>query len=118
MAKEFYASSDVVFGKDAVHKLSEILKAYKAKSVMVVYGSSVKRVGIAQKVLNEVEKAQVKITVFEGVIPNPTNEVVEEAAEIGRCNMIFVRNFKSKTPAFFSVKQCCKNRRRVEIWET
>lgn len=54
MAKEFYASSDVVFGKDAVHKLSEILKAYKAKSVMVVYGSSVKRVGIAQKVLNEV----------------------------------------------------------------
>ena len=84
MAKEFYASSDVVFGKDAVHKLSEILKAYKAKSVMVVYGSSVKRVGIAQKVLNEVEKAQVKITVFEGVIPNPTNEVVEEAAEIAR----------------------------------
>ena len=49
MAKEFYASSDVVFGKDAVHK-----------------------------------KAQVKITVFEGVIPNPTNEVVEEAAEIAR----------------------------------
>ncbi len=84
MAKEFYASSDVVFGKDAVHKLSEILKAYKAKSVMVVYGSSVKRVGIAEKVLNEVEKAQVKITVFEGVIPNPTNEVVEEAAEIAR----------------------------------
>ena len=82
MASEFFVSSNVVFGKDAAKKLPEILKEYKAKNVMVVYDAGVKMAGIATKVLGEIEKADVKVTVFDGVIPNPTNEVVEEAAEI------------------------------------
>lgn len=84
MASEFFVSSNVVFGKDAAKKLPEILKEYKAKNVMVVYDAGVKMAGIATKVLEEIENADVKITVFDGVIPNPTNEVVEEAAEIAK----------------------------------
>ncbi len=82
MANEFFASSNVFFGKDAVKELPKMLKEYEAKSVMVVYDAGVKMAGIAEKVLAEVEKAEVKVTVFDGVIPNPTNEVVEEAAEL------------------------------------
>lgn len=84
MASEFFVSSNVVFGRDAAKKLPEILKEYKAKNVMVVYDAGVKMAGIATKVLEEIENADVKITVFDGVIPNPTNEVVEEAAEIAK----------------------------------
>lgn len=84
MASEFFVSSNVVFDKDAAKKLPEILKEYKAKNVMVVYDAGVKMAGIATKVLGEIEKADVKVTVFDGVIPNPTNEVVEEAAEIAK----------------------------------
>ena len=84
MASEFFVSSNVVFGKDAAKKLPEILKEYKAKNVMVVYDAGVKMAGIATQVLGEIEKADVKVTVFDGVIPNPTNEVVEEAAEIAK----------------------------------
>ena len=84
MASEFFVSSNVVFGKDAAKKLPEILKEYKDKNVMVVYDAGVKMAGIATKVLGEIEKAHVKVTVFDGVIPNPTNEVVEEAAEIAK----------------------------------
>ena len=84
MASEFFVSSNVVFGKDAAKKLPEILKEYKAKNVMVVYDAGVKMAGIATKVLGEIEKADVEVTVFDGVIPNPTNEVVEEAAEIAK----------------------------------
>ena len=81
MASEFFVSSDVTFGKNAAKELPRILKEFKAKNVMVVYDAGVKMAGIAEKVLAEVEKADVKVTVFDGVIPNPTNEVVEEAAE-------------------------------------
>ena len=84
MASEFFVSSDVTFGKDAAKELSRILKEFKANNVMVVYDAGVKMAGIAEKVLAEVEKADVKVTVFDGVIPNPTNEVVEEAAEIAQ----------------------------------
>ena len=84
MASEFFVSSDVTFGKNAANELPRILKEFKAKNVMVVYDAGVKMAGIAEKVLAEVEKADVKVTVFDGVIPNPTNEVVEEAAEIAQ----------------------------------
>lgn len=84
MASEFFVSSDVTFGKNAAKELPRILKEFKAKNVMVVYDAGVKMAGIAEKVLAEVEKADVKVTVFDGVIPNPTNEIVEEAAEIAQ----------------------------------
>ncbi|MGI6071042.1 MAG: iron-containing alcohol dehydrogenase [Blautia sp.] len=84
MAKEFFVSSDVVFGKDAAKELPRMLKGYEAKHVMVVYDAGVKAAGIAEKVLAEVKKADVDVTVFDGVIPNPTNEVVEEAAKLAK----------------------------------
>lgn len=84
MANEFFISSHVVFGKDAAKELPNMLKEYDAKSVMVVYDAGVKMAGIAEKVLAEIRKSNVKVTVFDGVIPNPTNEVVEEATEIAK----------------------------------
>ena len=90
MANEFFVSSDVTFGKDAAKELPGILKKFKAKNVMVVYGASVKAAGIAEKVLGEVRKADVKITIFDGVIPNPTNEIVEKVSELARKEKIDV----------------------------
>lgn len=84
MASEFFVKSNVVFGKDAVKKLPDIVNEYEAKNVMVVYDAGVKMAGIAEKVLKEIAKTDVKVTIFDGVIPNPTNEVVEEAAKIAQ----------------------------------
>ena len=84
MASKFFVSSDVVFGKDSVKELPVMLKEYNAEKVMVVYDAGVKMAGIAEKVLAEIEKADVEVTIFDGVIPNPTNEVVEEAATIAK----------------------------------
>lgn len=84
MASEFFVSSNVVFGKDAVKELPKMLKEYGAKNVMAVYDAGVKMAGIAEKVLAEAQKANVKITVFDGVMPNPTNEAVEEAAALAK----------------------------------
>ena len=84
MASRFFVKSDVVFGIDAIKELPKMLEEYNAKNVMVVYDSGVKMAGISEKVLEEVKKTNVNITIFDGVIPNPTNEVVEEAAEIAK----------------------------------
>ena len=86
MAYRFYVNSDIVFGRDAVKELPGILKGYGAKKVMVVYDAGVKAAGIAEQVLAMVEETSIPYVVFDGVIPNPTNEVVEEAAGLARCN--------------------------------
>lgn len=84
MGYNFFIKSNIDFGRGALGDLAEIIKGYNLKSVMVVYDGGVKAAGIADKVLAEVEKAGVDYTVFDGVIPNPTNEVAEEAAELAR----------------------------------
>lgn len=84
MSYNFFVKSNITFGRGAAEKLPEMIRAYGMKRVMVVYDSGVKAAGIADKVLKEVEKANVEITVFDHVIPNPTNEIVEQASELAK----------------------------------
>lgn len=84
MAKEFFVKSDVTFGKDAVKELSGILENFGAKNVMVVYDKGVAAVGIADKVLAAIDGSKFKVTSFDEVIPNPTNEVVEAAYDLAK----------------------------------
>ena len=84
MAYNFFVKSDIVFGRGSVKELPGILKEYKAKKVMLVYDSGVKQAKIADQVLEEIKKAELEVIIFDGVIPNPTNDVVEKAAEIAK----------------------------------
>lgn len=84
MAFEFFVKSDIVFGRDSVKELPKVVQGYKAKKVMLVYDAGVKVAGIADKVLESLKEADVEIVIFDKVIPNPTNEVVEEAAKLAK----------------------------------
>ncbi len=84
MAYEFFVRSDIIFGCGSISSLPDVLSKYNAKNVMVVYDSGVKAAGISEKVLAQIEDNGFKAIVFDGVIPNPTNEVVEEAAKIAQ----------------------------------
>lgn len=84
MSFNFFAKSNITFGRGAIEKLPEILKRYGLNKIMVVYDGGVKAAGIAERVMEQIEKAGIKAVIFDGVIPNPTNEVVEEAAAIAK----------------------------------
>ncbi len=56
--------------------------------IMVGPDKGVKAAGIAERVLEQVKKTGVEYMIFDEVIPNPTNEVVEMAYEIARKNEI------------------------------
>lgn len=84
MAYNFFVKSDIVFGCGSASALPEVLTQYQAKNVMVVYDAGVKAAGISEKVLGFIEKAGVNTVIFDKVMPNPTNELVEEAAVIAK----------------------------------
>lgn len=84
MSFNFFVNSNITFGRGAIEKLPEVIGKYDLKKVMVFHGGSVKSSGIADKVLDQVKAAGLTWVIFDGVIPNPTNEVVEKAAEIAR----------------------------------
>jgi len=84
MSYNFFIKSNIDFGRGALADLPQILSGYDLEKVMIVYDGGVKAAGIADKVIAEVEKAGVGYTIFDGVIPNPTNDVVEEAAKLAK----------------------------------
>ena len=84
MSFNFFVKSDIEFGAGAIKRLPEILKGYQARKVMLVYDGGVKAAGIADVVLAAIREAGVEYVIFDGVIPNPTNEVVEKVASIAK----------------------------------
>lgn len=84
MSYQFHVKGNIIFGIGAVEQLSGLIQKYDMKNVMVVYDKGVKAAGIAEKIIGQVEQSGADITVFDKVIPNPTNEVVTEAAEIAK----------------------------------
>ena len=84
MSFDFFVKSNIKFGRGAAEKLPELINAYGLKHVMVVYDSGVKAAGIADKVLEQIHKTGAAVTVFDDVIPNPTNEIVEKASGIAK----------------------------------
>ncbi len=84
MSFNFFVKSNIVFGNGTIDRLPELLANYSFKKIMVVYDQGVQIAGISDKVIEQIKKTNVEIVIFDKVIPNPTNEVVEEAAEIAK----------------------------------
>lgn len=82
MVSNFFVSSNIMFGKESVKELPAMLKQYGAVNVMIVYDNGVKMAGIADQVLETLKEVDVNVVIFDKVLPNPTNELVEEAAKL------------------------------------
>lgn len=80
----FHVNSNIAFGCSAAECLPELIEKYNLKKIMVIYDSGVRAAGISDVVMGILRRTNVQITVFDEVIPNPTNELVEEAAERAR----------------------------------
>ncbi len=80
----FHNPTKLHFGEDALSKLSDELKNYGPKVLMVYGGGSIKRNGIYDAVIAELKKADKEVVELSGVMPNPTIEKVLEGARLAR----------------------------------
>ena len=73
------------FGNGVSKEVGEIAKnAFGAKNVFFIYDKGVKAAGIADGVLASLKDAGLNVTEFDGVLPNPPDTLVEEAATLAR----------------------------------
>ena len=79
----YYAPTQVVFGKDTEEKTGELVKTQNCKKVLIHYGSgSVKRTGLLDRVKQALEKENLAYTELGGVVPNPRLSLVKEGIEL------------------------------------
>jgi alcohol dehydrogenase class IV len=81
----FLASRNpILFGRGASKRTGEELRALGCKKVLVVFDKGVKAAGIVDRVLNSIHEAGIETVCYDGVLPDPPDYTIEEAAEIGR----------------------------------
>jgi alcohol dehydrogenase len=84
MSYNFFISSNIIFGKGSVAELPGLIQKHGLKKIMVVYDGGVKAAGIADQIVEQVKASGADYVIFDGVIPNPTNQVVEQAAALAK----------------------------------
>lgn len=85
----FYTPTRIFFGKGTISNLKKI-KNY-GKSVLMVYGkSSIKKTGIYDQIMNELDAAHMNVIELSGVDPNPRIETVREGVKLCRENNVDV----------------------------
>ncbi len=81
----FSVPTDIFFGKDQVTVLGKNLKKAGAEKVLLAYGhGSIKKNGVYNDIVSELEKVSIPFVELSGIDPNPRISTVREGAEICR----------------------------------
>ncbi len=86
----FENTTKVYFGKNQLKNLGAELKKYGERVLLVYGGGSIKKIGLYDKVIKEIESAGLKCFELSGVEPNPRHTTVNRGAEICKRNEIDV----------------------------
>ncbi|MBP1990666.1 iron-containing alcohol dehydrogenase [Paenibacillus eucommiae] len=87
-AFQFQNPTKIVFGPDTVEKLGELVQPF-GKTVLLVYGSgSIKRTGLYDRVLSQLNGIGAKVLELPNVEPNPRLTTVKKGIEISRTHKV------------------------------
>ena len=79
---QFKIPQTIEFGMGSLKKLPEMLADSKSTSVMLVSDRGLEAIGVVKKVQDIIEAAGIKCTSYLDVKPNPTVDIVNEAAAL------------------------------------
>lgn len=81
----FYAPTQVVFGKESEEKVAQLIKKYGGSKVLVHYGGgSARRSGLLDKMFQLLNKEAIPYVELGGVVPNPLLSKVREGIALCR----------------------------------
>jgi alcohol dehydrogenase class IV len=72
--------TNIHFGEGAIEKIGEVVGKYGDNVLLVIGGGSVKKNGIYDKIIHNLDKSSIRHGVCEGVEPNPSKETVYRIA--------------------------------------
>ncbi len=74
----YFVVPDVVFGQDALSHLAEL----KGKSAFIVTDKNIVKLGLVDKVKEQLSQAEIQATVFDEVEPDPSLQTVQEGVAL------------------------------------
>jgi alcohol dehydrogenase len=81
-------STRVIIGENAIDQVGEFARDLGAKKILLVTDRGIVKAGHAERALAALREADLTATVFDRVIENPTNQVVEACVTVARAAKI------------------------------
>jgi alcohol dehydrogenase len=78
----FYNPTKLIFGKDQLEQLTDLIPDYGSRVLLVYGGGSIKRNGLYDKVVTYLKKIDAEVSELSGVEPNPRISTVRKGVEI------------------------------------
>ena len=82
--------TQIFFGKTALNDLTESIKQFGDRVILVYGGGSIKKIGLYDQVIKILDEAGIFHCEIGGVQPNPRVSLIEEAIQIARENKVDV----------------------------
>lgn len=84
MQFQYGIPSQVTFGAGCSKQAGDMLARLNVKNVLCVYDEGVKSAGIIDKVIKSLKDSNINVTEFDGVLPNPPEEIIEKGVNVAR----------------------------------
>jgi alcohol dehydrogenase YqhD (iron-dependent ADH family) len=78
----FQNTTKIYFGENQLEHLGEELKQYGTRVLLAYGGGSIKKIGLYDKVMEELKKAGLTVFELSGIEPNPRHTTVNKGAEL------------------------------------
>jgi hypothetical protein len=78
----FQNTTKIYFGRENIHALGNELLSYGDKVLLVYGGGSIKRIGLYDKIVKEIDRVGLELHELRGVEPNPRHTTVNRGADI------------------------------------
>ena len=71
---------------EGLNKISQLLKEKKCDSVLLVTDKKIRELGLTESLESDIEKSNIKLSVYDGVVPNPTISNIEDGLKTFNVN--------------------------------
>ncbi len=78
----------VLFGEGTSKQTGTRMKELGCTKALFIYDQGIKKAGIADPVIANVQAAGIKTVVFEGVLPDPADDLIDKAGEFARSEQV------------------------------
>ncbi len=77
-----FPKPDIIVGQGSMGRLVDQIKKDKVEKILVVTDANIHKLGLLKELIEELEKKEIKIAIFNGVNPNPTIKNIDEAYQM------------------------------------
>src|SRR5690349_16060794 len=78
----FQNTTKIYFGENQLGHLGEELKQYGTRVLLTYGGGSIKKIGLYDKIMEELKKSGLTVFELSGIEPNPRHTTVNKGADI------------------------------------